>query len=295
MKFDFIYKNRVDYSVVKMCDLLDVSKSGYYKWLKTKASKGKREKVREKIKRLIRKVFHGSYGTYGSPRIWNELRKLGIKISEKTVGRYMREMGLSATPGKRFVVTTDSNHSNPIYPNLLNRKFNPDRPDRAWVTDVTYIWTSEGWLYLATVMDLYSRKIVGWNMDKTLAKELCIVALDRALAFRNPSKNLIHHSDRGSQYTSNEYIERLKEQNIQISMSRRGNCWDNACIESFHASIKKELIYRMKFKTREEATKAIWHYIMSFYNERRIHSTLGYISPNQYERTYWRRGDKEAN
>ena len=228
----------------------------------------------------------------GYSRSTTELSKKGINISEKTVGRYMREMGLRATPEQPFMVTTNSNHSNPIYPNLLDRQFNPDQPDRAWVTDITYIWTTEGWLYLATVMDLFSRRIVGWNIDKYVTKELCLTALDRALTFRNASDKLIHHSDRGSQYASNDYVDRLKENHIQISMSRKGNCYDNACIESFHASIKKELVYRTKFQTREEGKKAIWNYIMSFYNEKRSHSTLEYVSPNEYERLYF--GSKAA-
>ncbi|GAB3043427.1 hypothetical protein GCM10027286_02200 [Virgibacillus ainsalahensis] len=234
----------------------------------------------------IRHLFHQYHGIYGSPRITKELHKSGIKISEKTVGRYMKEMGLSAIPKERFVVTTDSNQSEPIYPNLLNRKFYPTRPDLVWVTDITYIWTTEGWLYLSTVMDLFSRRIVGWNMDKTMTKELCLVALDRALTLRKPSGPLIHHSDRGSQYASNDYTAQLKENNIIISMSRKGNCYDNACIESFHASLKKEFVYRTKFSTREQAKKEIWKFIMSFYNERRSHSTLGYVSPNEYERMY---------
>lgn len=283
-----------NHSIVKMCDVLGVSPSGYYKWRNRRSKKSESEKKKEEIKKKIRKLFHEFRRTYGSPRIKNELDKIKVNISEKTVSRYMKEMGLHATPEQPFIVTTDSNHSNPVYPNLLDRQFDPDKPNRAWTTDVTYIWTSEGWLYLATVMDLYSRKIVGWNMSKNLTKELCLVALDRALASRKTSEKLIHHSDRGSQYTSNDYIERLKENKIQISMSRKGNCWDNACIESFHATIKKELVYRMKFGTREEATNEIWLYIMSFYNERRSHSTLGYVSPNEYERGHRHRGDSKG-
>jgi len=270
-----------------MCEVLKVSRSGYYKWVHSTDDMSELQQRRKKMKEKIRHLFQYYHGIYGSPRITKELDKQGVKISEKTVGRYLKEMGLRATPKEPFVVTTDSNHSNPIYPNLLNRKFYPKKPDRAWVTDVTYIWTSEGWLYLATVMDLFSRKIVGWNMDKKMTKELCLVALDRALSLRNPSNKLIHHSDRGSQYTSKEYISRLKENEIIISMSRKGNCYDNACIESFHASIKKELVYRTRFNTRAQAKRAIWKYIMSFYNERRSHSTLGYVSPNDYERRYY--------
>lgn len=282
------------YPVVKMCDILAVSTSGYYKWLDTEAKRNELEAKREKIKKTIRKIFHQSHGVYGSPRIWDAMQKLGYKISEKTIARYMKEMGLRATPEQPFIVTTDSNHSNPIYPNLLDRQFHPDKPNQAWTTDVTYIWTSAGWLYLATVMELYSRKIIGWNMSERMTKELCLGALDRALASRQTSKELIHHSDRGSQYTSHDYIARLNEHDIQISMSRKGNCWDNACIESFYATIKKELVYRTKYNNREEAIRAVWQYIMSFYNERRSHSTLGYASPNDYERAYWNQEGKKA-
>lgn len=264
-----------------MCQVLQVSRSGYYKWLRSE--KSNQQEKKEKIMKLIRKIFYEFREVYGSPRITRELHKRGVNVSEKTVGRYMKEMGLRGTPKERYVHTTDSNHDNPIYPNLLNRNFNPTQPNRAWVTDITYIWTMEGWLYLATVMDLFSRKIVGWHIDSKLTKELALTALERAISYRQPTKELIHHSDRGSQYTSKDYIECLKKNKIQISMSRRGNCYDNACIESFHSTIKKELIYRRRFQTRDEAIMQVWDYIMSFYNEKRSHSTLGYLSPNQYE------------
>ncbi len=267
-----------------MCEVLKVSKSGYYKWL----SKGENERQKKKkdVMNEIRKLFFENLEVYGSPRITRKLHKKNIVISEKTVGRYMQEMGLRAIPEHRFMMTTDSNHDQPIYPNLLDRQFSPEEPDRTWVTDMTYVWTLEGWIYLATVMDLFSRKIIGWAIAEKMTKELPITALDRALSSRNPTEKLIHHSDRGSQYTSKEYIARLKKSNIQISMSRRGNCYDNACMESFFASLKKELVYRHKFTSREEATKEIWTYIMSFYNEKRSHSTIGYMSPNEYERAY---------
>lgn len=270
-----------------MCEVLEVSKSGYYKWFH--ADPSEQEKLKEKIEKKIHHIFMEYQGTYGSPRITKALHKLSdsdYHISEKTVGRYMAEMGLKAVPEEPYIVTTDSNHNQPIYPNLLDRSFNPKAPDHAWVTDITYIWTSEGWLYLATVMDLFSRKIIGWNMGDKLTKDLCLVALDRTLGVRQPSNQLIHHSDRGSQYASKEYIARLKAHDIQISMSRRGNCYDNACIESFHATIKKERVYRQRYKTREEAKMDILKYITAFYNERRMHSTLNYKSPNEFERAY---------
>jgi putative transposase len=196
----------------------------------------------------------------------------------------MNQLGLKATPTEKYVVTTDSNHTLHIYPNLVNRQFNITKPNRVWVADITYIWTMEGWLYLASIMDLYSRKIIGWSLDSHMRKELPLQALENALNSREVSDKLIHHSDRGSQYCSNDYVDKLRDSEIQISMSRKGDPYDNACIESFHATLKKELVYRTKYKTRAEARKAIANYIISFYNERRRHSTIGYLSPNVYER-----------
>lgn len=278
-----------------MCKVLGISRSGYYNWTEKKPSNQSRRK--HKIKEEISKLFEEFAGTYGSPRIVRELAKMedtDYHISEKTVGRYMAEMGLYAIPQKPFVVTTDSNHAQPVYPNLLNQEFNPSEPDRVWVTDITYVWTSEGWLYLATVMDLFSRKIIGWNMASRMTTDLCLMALNRALSLREPSNQLIHHSDRGSQYASHEYTNRLKENDIQISMSRRGNCFDNACIESFHATIKKERIYRRKYRSREVAKMDILKYITGHYNERRMHSTLQYFSPNEFERSHVKVGSDKA-
>lgn len=286
MKHTFIYEHRKEFRVVKMCKVLKISKSGYYKWLSNRNKKSTREKKKERLKAKIRRLFFQYGKIYGSPRITRELHKEGIKITERTVGKYMHEMGLRAIPEEKFVVTTDSKHNNPIYPNLLQRRFNPGKPNMVWTTDITYIWTSQGWLYLAVVIDLFSRKVIGWSIDKTITKDLPLRALNMAINARKPPEGLIHHSDRGSQYTSKEYIERLKECKMQISMSRKGNCYDNACTESFFASFKKELVYRYKFTNREKATKEIWMYIMSFYNNRRSHSTLGYVSPNEYEKMY---------
>lgn len=267
-----------------MCEVLRVSRSGYYDWLqKSKSDQQKRKKF---IMRQIERIFFENYEVYGSPRITKELENQGIDVTERTVGRYMQEMGLSAIQKNKSVKTTNSNHDDPIYPNTLERKFNPKEPDKIWSTDITYIWTSEGWLYLAIVMDLFSRKVIGWNMDKYLTKELAIKALTRAYNFREPSDKLMHHSDRGSQYTSNEYIALLNEKAVKISMSRKGDCFDNACVESFFATLKKELVYRNKYKTRDEAKMDIWKYIASFYNEKRLHSSIGYVSPNEYERAY---------
>lgn len=272
----------------KMCNVLGVSRAGFYKW-RTQLITGKlteRQIYREELLQKIAQSHHESYGTYGSPRILEDLKAQGYYICERTVGRYMKELELCALPVKQFVTTTDSNHNQFIYPNLLERKFNVDKPNTAWVSDITYIWTLEGWLYLASVMDLFSRKIVGWSLDVTMKTELPLGALQEALLLRNPSGEPIHHSDRGSQYCSDKYIECLEEGTFKISMSRKGDPYDNACIESFHATLKKELIYRHRFRTREEARKAIGHYIDDFYNLRRRHSTLGYLSPENYEKKH---------
>lgn len=267
-----------------MCETLGVSRSGYYEWLQI--TKSEQQQRKEFIMRQIERIFFENYEVYGSPRITKELQKNKIDVTERTVGRYMREMGLSALQKTKVVKTTNSNHDNPIYPNTVDRKFNPPAPDEVWSTDITYIWTSEGWMYLAVVMDLFSRKIIGWNMGEYLTKDLAITALNRAYIFRDPSDKLTHHSDRGSQYTSKEYIALLHDKEVNISMSRKGDCFDNACVEAFFATLKKELVYRKKFHTRDEAKMKIWKYIASFYNEKRIHSTIGYVSPNEYERAY---------
>lgn len=268
-----------------MCKILKVSSSGYYKWLNNQNNpQSEREAYRLEIQQKISKSYHESFGTYGSPRVHDDLVEWGYIISQKTVARIMKELGFKAIPKEKFVVTTDSNHDLNIYPNVLNRQFNVEEPNQAWVSDITYIWTLEGWVYLSSVMDLYSRKIVGWSLDSHMKKELPIQALKMAIHSRQPGTGLIHHSDRGSQYCSHDYIDILKEKEMKISMSRKGDPYDNACIESFHATIKKELVYRTRFNTRFEAIKAINFYIGNFYNEKRKHSRLGYTSPNKFER-----------
>jgi putative transposase len=270
-----------------MCQVLKVSTSGYYKWVNQQSSPlSEKDKYRLEIQQKISKSFHESFGTYGSPRVHADLIDWGYTISQKTVARIMKEMGLKATQKEKFVVTTDSDHDLNIYPNILDRQFNVKEPNQVWVSDITYIWTLEGWVYLSSVMDLFSRKIVGWSLADHMKKELAIQAMNMAIIQRQPGKELIHHSDRGSQYCSHDYIGILKEKKMNISMSKKGDPYDNACIESFHATIKKDLIYRRRFKTRVEAIKAVNYYISSFYNERRKHSTIGNISPNQFERKH---------
>jgi putative transposase len=271
-----------------MCEVLEVSPSGFYKWLKTQNEpQSEKEAYKNEIKQKISKSFHESMGTYGSPRVHHDLVEWGYSISEKTVARRMKELGLTATPKERFVVTTDSNHNLNVYPNLVKRQFNVEEPNKVWVADITYIWTLEGWLYLSSIMDLFPRKIIGWSIGSTMKKELTLQALNMAIISRQPPKGVIHHSDRGSQYCSKDYIDALNQHEMQISMSKKGDPYDNACIESFHATIKKDLIYRRRFTTKAEAIKAINFYISSFYNEKRKHSTLGNCSPNQFENKYY--------
>lgn len=269
-----------------MCRVLGVSKSGFYKWHSrlTGGQLSEQQVRREELKQKIAYSFHESHGIYGSPRIRQDLVSWGYLVCERTVGRYMKEINLRALPKEKFQVTTDSAHDQFVYPNLLERQFRTPAPNRAWVADITYVWTMEGWLYLASVMDLFSRKIVGWSLDVTMRKELPLAALKQAISLRSPNETLIHHSDRGAQYCSSDYVDCLQENQIQISMSRKGDPYDNACIESFHASLKKELIYRTRYKTRAEAKAAIGWYIEEFYNSRRRHSYLNYLSPNDYEK-----------
>ncbi|MNM55666.1 IS2 transposase TnpB [compost metagenome] len=267
-----------------MCEAFEVSRSGYYKWTKRKASK--REKRRRKLERHIRRIFLESRRLYGSPKITKVLHKQGVPVSEKLVARIMKELGLRSRTVKKYKATTNSKHNLPVHENVLNRQFRPSAPNEAWVADITYIPTNEGWLYLASIMDLYSRKIIGFHMDERMTKELVLTALDRAYSQQQPCGGVLHHSDRGSQYASHDYQARLRTYKMNGSMSRKGNCYDNACIESFHSVLKKELVYLEKFTTRKQAKKRIFEYITCFYNGKRIHSAIGYFTPNEYERMY---------
>ena len=267
-----------------MCRVLNVSKSGYYAWLQRQATPLSEREIRnQEMAKQIFQAFVNSRGLYGSPRIQAELVANGQVVSVKKVANMMKEMGLEATAPKATFKKAKKS-SNPAYPNELNRAFNVGELNKVWVADITYIRTVEGWAYLATVMDLGSRKIIGWAIDHHMEESLISEALRQALRVRKPENNWIHHSDQGSQYTSLEYIKLLNEQQATISMSQKGTPADNACIEAFHSSIKKECIYRQKIETIAEAKKLVEAYIVYFYNERRRHSSLGYLSPNQYER-----------
>ena len=269
--------------MVLMCRVLEVSTRAYYAWRKREQSAREVEEAR--LLHQIRVLFRQFKRRYGSPRIFDELRKLGIRTSRKRVERLMREDELRARWKRRFVLTTNSRHDEPIAPNLLDRRFSVAdvEPDQVWVSDITYVPTAEGWLFLAIVLDLASRRIVGWSTSKTIDTALTLSALHRALNWRRPAAGLVHHSDRGVQYAAAAYRTALASHGIQASMSRKGNCWDNAVAESFFATLEWELIEDAEWQTREEAHYAIAEYIEIFYNRIRMHSSLGYLSPAAYE------------
>jgi transposase InsO family protein len=282
MKFRFIEDHRDTWPVRLMCDALEVSRSGYYAWC------GRPESTRVAANRAllaaIRRVYARHRGRYGAPRIHAALRAEGRLVSRGRVERLMHRHGIRAMTQRRFrVVTTDSNHSLPVAANLLGQTFLATRPNEIWLADITYIPTGEGWLYLATVLDLFSRKVVGWAMRDHMRQELTIAALTMAIQRQRPGPGLIHHSDRGSQYAAGGYRQVLDAANIVQSMSRKGNCWDNAPMESFFHTLKTELVHHAAYATREAAKRDLFAYIEGYYNRQRIHSALGYITPEQAE------------
>ena len=229
-----------------------------------------------------------SRGRYGSPRVHAELRERGWRTARKRVARLMRMAGLGARPRRRYRCTTDSGHGMAIKGNLLARRFAVPKPNTSWVTDITYLWTLEGWLYLAVILDLFSRRVVGWSLSEGLERKLALDALGMALKERRPPRGLLHHSDRGSQYASREYQQLLAQRGILSSMSRSGNCWDNAVAESFFATLKLELVYQAQWRTQDETRSAVFEYIELFYNRQRRHSALGYLCPSEFERRHYR-------
>jgi len=281
VKFRLIHAKKACTSVAFMCRQLGVSRSGYYAWAKRPESQ--RKKSDRELTVEVAAIHQQSRGSYGSPRVHVELRARGRRVSQKRVARLMRQQGLAARRRRPFVRTTDSKHAQPVAPNVVARDFLPPGPNCTWAGDITYVWTSEGWLYLAVVLDLFSRRVVGWSMSECIDRHLVLAALDMALAGRVAPA--LYHSDRGSQYASEDYRARLAERGITCSMSRKGNCWDNAVVESFFSSLKMELIHTRSFRTRQEAKLALFEYIEVFYNRKRRHSSLGYLSPAEYERT----------
>lgn len=281
MKFSFIANNRHDFEVGVMCQVLNVSRSGYYNWFNRPESKRQQEEVR--LRYLIGSIHQISRGTYGSPRIHAQINNEGITCSPNRVARIMNKMGLRAKMKRRFKKTTDSKHNLPVASNLLKQDFKVDAENKVWASDITYVWTAEGWVFLAVVIDLFSRKVIGWSIADHMRKSLVIKALNMALMMRKPSKGAIHHSDRGSQYASKAYQSLLKAAGLTCSMSGRGNCYDNAMVESFFHTLKTEHIYFSNYLTKEEAKQSIFEFIEVFYNRQRIHSSLGYLSPVMYE------------
>jgi putative transposase len=284
MRFQLIEDHRDEFPVIRMCKGLDVSSSGYYAWRKRPPSA--REMANQELYNKIKVVYNENHGVYGSPRIYRELDAQGVDCSENRIARLMRLRGLQAKQTKRFKTTTKRNQAHPVAPNLLKRDFVADRPDQKWLTDITYIPTQEGWLYLASVLDLFSRRIIGWAMSERMTSDLTMDALKMAIHQRQPVLDLIHHSDQGSQYTYGTYQQLLKDWNIQVSMNGTGNWYDNAPMESFFGTLKSEWVYHRVYHTRNEARADLFYYIEVFYNRRRRHSALDYLSPEAYEQAY---------
>ena len=282
MRFAFIRRRAGGFPVKLMCHVLEVSRSGYYDWLGRPA--GARAGRAAALRQQIRRAHEASRHTYGSPRVYQELKAGGVCVCENTVAKYMRQEGLCVTPRRRFVPrTTDSGHPHPVAPNVLDRDFAAGGPDRKWAADLTYVWTDQGWLYLSVVLDLFSRRVVGWSMSDDLRAAGVAEALRMAVRRRRPGAGLLHHSDRGAQYACGVYRDLLRSQGIGCSMSRPGNCYDNAVVESFFGTLKTELVHRRRYRTRAEARADVFEWIECWYNRRRRHSSLGYLSPEQFE------------
>jgi len=269
------------YPVKKMAKILKITRSRYYAWMKRTPSK--KELRDSELLGKIKQIHEKSRKKYGSPKIHEELKKEGERCSRKRVAQLMRGNGIYAHYKRKFKATTDSGHIYPIAPNILNREFDVDQPDRVWVSDITYVWTLEGWLYLCIIMDLFARMIVGWSMGTRLSSELATSALSMAILHRTPSEGLLLHSDRGVQYASEPFRKMLSENKMIQSMSRKGDCWDNACAENFFSLLKNEEVYMHCYRTREQARRSIFDYIELFYNRQRSHSFLDYLSPVDYE------------
>jgi transposase InsO family protein len=281
MKFQFIADHRGTFKVGRMCKLLNVSRSGFHAWFQRPESPRKREN--RALEAKIRVLHAASHGIYGAPRIHQDLTDDGIRCGKNRVARIMRKAGIRSRTKKKFKATTNSKHNFPVAPNLLNQNFKANAPDQTWVGDITYVFTNEGWLYLAVLLDLFNREVVGWATSSRLTRQLAIEALQMALGRRNPEKGIVHHSDQGSQYASTDYQKILKEHDIICSMSRKGNCYDNAVAESFFGRLKSEWINHKRYLSRSEATQSIFYYIEIFYNRKRRHSSINYVTPQEYE------------
>ena len=281
MKFRAIRDNIGRFAVDLMCSALGVSRSGYYTWRARPASSRARDN--DQLLERIRAAHQRSRGTYGSPRITHELRAQGHRVSENRVAGLMRTAQIRAKSARKWRATTQSAHRLPVAANTLDRAFSVAQPNHVWAGDISYVWTAQGWLYLAVVLDLYSRAVIGWAMGERLTADLATQALTMALWRRKPRRGLLHHSDRGIQYAARDYQRLLETHGIVCSMSRKGNCWDNAVVESFFHTLKVELVHHRRYLTRDEARQDIFEWIEVFYNRQRRHSTLGYRSPAEFE------------
>lgn len=285
MKYAFIEAHQAEFSISLMCRVLKIARSGYYKWLSQPSSH--RDQVNAALTEAIRAAHLASRQTYGSPRVYRELKACGMACGRHRVARLMRQAGIVVRRRRRYKATTNSAHDHPVAPNVLKRDFTAQCPNEKWLTDITYVATRQGWLYLAVVLDVFSRRVVGWALGTTLDQSLVLRALRMALVHRHPPPGLLHHSDRGSQYAARAYQRVLKAHRIRVSMSGTGNCYDNAMMESFFATLKAEGVTAI-YPTRAEAKQAIVDYIEVWYNRQRRHSALDYVSPVAFEEAYHR-------
>lgn len=280
-----MHAEKAFFSISLMARVLGVSRQGYYAWLARRERAAERLACEHELQRSVQRVFEESRRTYGSPRVHAHLRRDGIRVSKRRVERAMRGGGLVARPRRGVVRTTIADGTHGIAENVLDRNFSASKPNERWVTDISYVQTDEGWSYLAVILDLFSRRVVGWALDVTLATSLQLEALEMAVRTRRPTEGLLHHSDRGCQYTSSSYRARLDALGISVSMSRKGNCWDNAVAESFFATLKTEL-GRRRWRSHQQLRSAVFEYIETFYNRRRLHSAIGYKTPAEVEREH---------
>ena len=282
MKYGFIRDQANDYPVNLLCRLLSVQRSAYYDWRDRPGKVIPAEELA--LRRRMKALFAASRDSLGSRTMTQNLRQEGFEIGRDKTRRLMKQLQLKVKQKRKYKVTTDSKHNFPVAKNVLNREFSPSAPNQAWGTDITYLWTQQGWIYLAVVIDLYSRRVVGWSIDRRMKKALVIRALMMAVNLRKPPAGLIHHSDRGSQYASHDYQKLLRQHGLICSMSRAGNCWDNAPVERFFGSLKREWTGDRLYRTRQEAIADVREYVAVYYNSKRLHSTLGYTTPMNYEK-----------
>ena len=282
MRFAFVEEHSKNVPVERLCRMLRVTSRGYRAWRGRPISRRQREDM--VLLAHIREQHHLSLASYGRPRMTQELKEAGLSVGHRRVGRLMRDNRIYVVRTHKYKVTTDSHHRFNVAPNWLDRNFAADTPNQKWAGDISYIWTAEGWLYLAVMIDLHSRRVIGWAVSNRLKRDLALQALNRAVALRRPALGCLHHTHRGSQYCSHDYQKRLSELCLKVSMSGRGNCYDNAAVETFFKTLKAELIWRRTWATREEVTQALFQYINGLYNSRRRHSAIGGVSPITFER-----------